>query len=75
MRRGGEGIHFYPNTKSTQTEKVFEEKWIYRSDLIGFGVRPLVDSVFEVEWILQVRKKNFRKGGPAPRSLEPGTIL
>jgi len=51
--RGGEEIRFHSNTKSTDIEKVFDETWIYRSGIIGSGVRPLLDSVFEVGWILQ----------------------
>ncbi len=33
---------------------MFGEKWIYRSDITGFGVRGKVDLVFEVERILQL---------------------
>jgi hypothetical protein len=44
------------NTKSTTTEKVFEEVWTYRSDISGSGVRGKVDLVFEVERILQELK-------------------
>jgi hypothetical protein len=35
------------------TQKVFEEKWTYRSGIIGLGVRLRLDLVFEVEWIFQ----------------------
>ena len=47
------------NTKSTTTEKVFEEKWTYRSDISGFGVRGKVDLVFEVVRILQIGSKTY----------------
>ena len=33
-------------------EKVFEEEWIYRSGIIGLGVRLRLDLVFEAGWIL-----------------------
>jgi hypothetical protein len=52
--QGGEGIHSFPNTESNQEKKVFEDKWIYRSGIIGLSVRLKVDLVFEEGRILHV---------------------
>ena len=42
------------------TQKVFEEKWTYRSGIIGLGVRLRLDLVFEVGWIFQRRENSVK---------------
>ena len=43
------------------TQKVFEEKWTYRSGIIGLGVRLRLDLVFEVGWIFHTNGLNGQR--------------
>jgi len=61
VRRGGEEIQFYSNTESNFGEKVFEEDRIYRSGIIGLGVRLRLDLAFEVGRILQAELPDYLK--------------
>ena len=38
---------------------MFDLEWIYRSGIIGSGVRETLDLVFEVGWILQHRLRRL----------------